>query len=180
MPAQSTVLVTRPLLETELHAQGWTTDQMAFDTRNLLHYFRLMPDKRFLFGMRGGLFASSNAEARASAAVLRDFRKMFPEWHNVEVHNIWSGMVCLARNLTPFVGHIPGSKGALAGFAYHGNGVAMGTFSGKILADLALGNTPDLYPEVLRAVPGRFPLGRVRRALMPPIYGLLKLADWRG
>ncbi len=180
MPAQSTVLVTRPLSESEILAQGWTTDQMAFDTRNLLHYFRLMPDNRFLFGMRGGLFSSPNAEARARVAVVRDFRKMFPEWRRVEVRNKWSGMVCLARNLAPFVGNIPDSKGVLAGFAYHGNGVAMGTFSGKILADLALGNTPDLYPAVLRAVPGRFPLGRARRVLMPPIYGLLKLADWRG
>ena len=39
MPAQSSVLVTRPLSDTELQAQGWTTDQMCYDTRHLLHYF---------------------------------------------------------------------------------------------------------------------------------------------
>ena len=44
----------------ELKAQGWTSDQMAYDTRKLLHYFRLLPDRRFLFGMRGGLFATTD------------------------------------------------------------------------------------------------------------------------
>ena len=56
MPTQSAVLVTRPLSDAEVAAQGWSSDQMTYDTRNLLHYFRLMPDRRFLFGMRGGLF----------------------------------------------------------------------------------------------------------------------------
>ncbi|MEE4189800.1 MAG: FAD-binding oxidoreductase, partial [Roseobacter sp.] len=38
MPGQSTVLVTRPIRQDELEAQGWTTAQMSYDTRNLLHY----------------------------------------------------------------------------------------------------------------------------------------------
>ena len=37
MPTQSAVLVTRPLTDAELDAQGWTSDQMAYDTRHLLH-----------------------------------------------------------------------------------------------------------------------------------------------
>jgi glycine/D-amino acid oxidase-like deaminating enzyme len=37
MPTQSAVLVTRPLSDTELAAQGWTSNQMAYDTRKLLH-----------------------------------------------------------------------------------------------------------------------------------------------
>lgn len=65
LPSQSNVIVTRPLDEGELSAAGWTTDQMAYDTRNLLHYFRLMPDRRFLFGMRGGIFTGQAAEHRA-------------------------------------------------------------------------------------------------------------------
>ena len=84
MPAQSTVLVTRPLSETELEEAGWTTDFMASDTRNLLHYFRLMPDRRMLFGMRGGLLTGKSAEARAVARVRRDFEKFFSAWKHVE------------------------------------------------------------------------------------------------
>lgn len=176
MPAQSTVLVTRPLTQAELQAQGWTSDQMSYDTRNLLHYFRLMPDRRFLFGMRGGLRSSSRAEAGIRQKVRHDFAAMFPEWRGVDVTHMWSGMVCLSRNLMPYAGPVPDQPGMFAGFAYHGNGVAMGSFCGRALAQLALGHNPDL-PEPMTRRPGRFPLGRWRRALMPPAYAMMGLAD---
>ncbi|WP_299948420.1 FAD-binding oxidoreductase [uncultured Ruegeria sp.] len=176
MPTQSTALVTRAMSQDELQAQGWTSDQMAYDTRNLLHYFRLMPDRRFLFGMRGGLMSSPGAEARIRQKALRDFRRLFPVWASIDVTHIWSGMVCLARDLVPFAGPIPGQAGAFAGFAYHGNGVAMGTYCGRALARLALGQHSEL-PLPIERPPTRFPLGRWRRALMPPAYALLGLAD---
>ncbi len=176
MPAQSTVLVTRPLTQVEKAAQGWTSDQMSYDTRNLLHYFRLMPDGRFLFGMRGGLRSSPKAEAAIRTQVQRDFKRMFPAWSEVDVTHIWSGMVCMSRDLVPFVGPVPGQAGMFAGFAYHGNGVAMGTYSGRALARLALGQTSGL-PKVMSETARRFPLGQWRRALMPPAYAAMGLAD---
>ncbi|MCF6233674.1 MAG: FAD-binding oxidoreductase [Rhodobacteraceae bacterium] len=178
LPTQSAVLVTRPLSDGELNSQGWTSDQMAYDTRNLLHYFRLMPDRRFLFGMRGGLLSSRASEQRVHAAVRRDFEKMFPAWKAVESPYHWSGMVCISRARVPFVGPVPGHSGMFAGLAYHGNGVAMGGYSGRLLADLAMGRVPDLaYPTMMRQPPRRFPLGRFRRALMPPVYGWMGLRD---
>lgn len=176
LPTQSTVLVTRPLSEAELQAQGWTSDQMSYDTRNLLHYFRLMPDRRFLFGMRGGLRSSPRVEAAIRQKAIKDFRKMFPEWAGVEATNMWSGMVCLSRKLTPYVGPVPDQPGLFAGFAYHGNGVAMGTYCGRALARLALGQEAGLPLPISRA-PARFPLGRWRRALLPPSYAAMALAD---
>lgn len=176
MPTQSTAMVTRPLTDAELQAQGWTSDQMSYDTRNLLHYFRLMPDRRFLFGMRGGLLSSPSSEAGIRKKALKDFRTMFPAWAEVEATHMWSGMVCLTRDLTPYVGSVPGQPGMLAGFAYHGNGVAMGTYCGKALARLALGHSIEL-PSPISQPPGRFPLGTWRRALMPLAYALMGLAD---
>ncbi|WP_299296134.1 FAD-binding oxidoreductase [uncultured Tateyamaria sp.] len=177
MPAQSTVLVTRPISPEERDRAGWTTDQMVYDSRNLLHYFRVLPDGRFLFGMRGGLMSAPAVEARARARVERDFRLMFPDWADVAVTHSWSGMVCLARNMVPFIGPLPGQPHILAGFAYHGNGVAMGTYAGKMLADLALGQTPDLYPQAVWDAARAFPFGTWRRAAMWPIYGALHLQD---
>ncbi|MFL4469460.1 NAD(P)/FAD-dependent oxidoreductase [Tateyamaria armeniaca] len=179
MPAQSTVIVTRPLEEAELAAQGWTSDQMAYDSRNLLHYFRLMPDRRFLFGMRGGILSSDRSEAASRARVIRDFRNMFPAWADVAIPHVWSGLVCLTRGLVPFAGPLGKHPNVLAGFAYHGNGVAMGTHTGKVLAELALGQKPDLYPRVMKDPARRFPLSGLRRALMPPLYALYALDDFR-
>ena len=178
LPAQSSVLVTQPLTQEEQQAQGWTSAQMAYDTRNLLHYFRLMPDGRFLFGMRGGLMSSAQAEIAAQRRTRKDFERMFPAWAHVPSPHRWSGMVCLARNRVPFVGPIREKPGLFAGFAYHGNGVAMGSYAGRLLADLALNRPPEVpYPIMMRQPPPRFPLGRTRRLLMPPLYAALTLAD---
>lgn len=178
LPSQSNVIVTRPLSEEELNAAGWTSDQMAYDTRTLLHYFRLMPDRRFLFGMRGGLLTGAAAEARAAARIRADFERMFPAWRRIETTHGWSGMVCLARDLLPFVGAVRGHAGLWAGMCYHGNGVAMGTYSGALLAQLVQGKTPDLeYPAALRAPLRRFPLGRWRRVLLALAYGAYALSD---
>ena len=177
MPTQSTVMVTRPLSEEELQAQGWFSHQMAYDTRNLLHYFRLMPDKRFLFGMRGGLLASPRAEAGIRRKLRQDFEAMFSEWRQVETTHCWSGMVCLSRNLVPFIGPVPEHPGMFAGLCYHGNGVAMGSYAGRLLSDLVQGRTPDLpYSPAVQKMP-RFPFGRARRVLMPPAYAVLGLMD---
>jgi glycine/D-amino acid oxidase-like deaminating enzyme len=177
MPTQSTVLVTRPLTDRELNDQGWTTDVMAYDTRNLLHYFRLLPDRRFLIGMRGGLLSSQRADTQSRARVAQNFRCMFPAWADVEITNSWSGLVCLTRDQLPFVGSVPGHPALLAGFAYHGNGVAMGTLCGQILADLAIGKVPACYPDAMRVPAARFPFGGLRRAMMPPVYAAFYLRD---
>ena len=175
MPAQSNVLVTRPLTQEELDAQGWTSEQASYDTRNLLHYFRLMPDRRFLFGMRGGLQSSPQAEQRARANNRRDFEQMFPAWRTVESPHSWSGMVCIARNRLPFVGQVPGHPGLYAGMAYHGNGVAMGSYSGMLLSELIQGR--DRYPDAMKQPLATFPLASIRRIFMPPLYLVRALAD---
>lgn len=177
MPAQSSVLVTRPLTSAELSAQGWTTDQASFDTRQLLHYFRLMPDRRFLFGMRGGLMTGPNAERSARRRVRADFEKMFPAWAHVESPHAWSGFVCLAQKKLPFVGRIPDTHGVWASMCYHGNGVAMGSFAGRLVADMILGRDAAPCPRIMQRPLARFPLGSARRALMPPLYAKLLLED---
>ncbi len=178
MPTQSSVIVTRPLTEAELAAQGWTSQQASYDSRHLLHYFRLMPDNRMLFGVRGGLLSNPASEARALRRARADFEAMFPAWRNVETPHGWSGMVCIARNRMPFVGEVPDQPGMFAGLCYHGNGVAMGSYSGALLADLVRGKTPERpYPAPMRGPLARFELGRYRRAVMPFVYAGFALSD---
>jgi len=128
MPVQSSVLVTRPLTDAELGSAGWTSDQMCYDTRNLLHYFRLMPNRRFLFGMRGGVFSTKRADTRT--------------------------------------------------LNYHGNGVAMASYCGTLMADLMQGKSPRMpHPECLKAAPNKIPLGRKRRWILPPLYAAMSIVD---
>ncbi|MGC1502725.1 MAG: FAD-binding oxidoreductase, partial [Sulfitobacter sp.] len=178
MPTQSSIIVTRPMTDTELDAQGWTSDQASYDSRNLLHYFRLMPDKRMLFGVRGGLMATPGSEARAIKRARADFDAMFPAWREVETPNSWSGMVCIARNQMPFVGQVPNRPGLFASLCYHGNGVAMASYCGALLADLVQGKEPGrIYPKAVQRPLAKFELGRWRRAVMPVAYAGFALKD---
>ena len=137
MPALSSILVTRPLTEAERQAQGWTSPLMAYDSRKLLHYFRLLPNGRFLFGGRGGTDAS-NAGGEAYRDVLTAaFHDLFPAWRNVEITHYWRGFVCLAYDLVPYVAPSTTNKTVWTAIAYHGNGVAMGSWSGRAVARLA-------------------------------------------
>jgi glycine/D-amino acid oxidase-like deaminating enzyme len=178
IPTQSNVLVTRPITNEEKAAQGWTSRQMGYDTRNLLHYFRLMPDNRFLFGMHGGIFTGQLAENAARRQLCNHFRKMFPKWSKVSIQNSWSGMVCVARDKTPFAGAVPGSPGMWAGLCYHGNGVAMGTYVGRLLSDLITDGRSDAYPAPLERALRRFPVARARRIFLPPLYAYFRLRDF--
>lgn len=179
MPAQSAVLVTRPLSDGEAAEQGWTTRQMAYTSRTFLHYFRRMPDGRMLFGMRGALGSSPASDARAEARLRRQFAALFPRFAEVEANEVWSGFVSLSRDLVPYAGPVPGMPGVFAALNYHGNGVAMGSYCGALLADLALyGEARRRYPQVLRHQPRRFPGGRLRRHLLRPAYALAMATDW--
>ena len=176
LPVQSNVLVTRPLTEEELSAQGWTSLQMCYDTRHLLHYFRLMPDKRMLFGLRGAMKTTPRAHAQTRAIARADFERIFPEWRHVETPHFWSGLLALARDLVPYAGPIEGMDNAWVAMCYHGNGVAMGSYAGRLLAAQILGDGPDT-PNPLRSAPRRFELGRWRRAVLPFAYSYYGLQD---
>ena len=178
LPVQSSVIVTRPLTEAEQAAQGWTGDLMAYDSRTLLHYFRLMPDGRFLFGMRGGNRATPRTEARIARKIRGDFAAMFPAWAGVSIDHEWSGLVTLTARGTPFVGEVPGLAGVWAALAYHGNGVAMGTYAGALAADLIRGKRPALpFPDAIKAPLARFPLAPLRRSLFAAAGSVLGVAD---
>ena len=178
LPVQSSVIVTRLITNEEQAQQGWTSAQMCYDTRILLHYFRLMPDGRFLFGMRGGLRATPRSEAQLSRKIRADFAKMFPAWHDVEITHEWSGLLCLMRSLTPFCGAVPEMPGVYASMGYHGNGVAMGSYLGARLADRVLGcDSNGPIPDFLGQTPKRFPFGPMRRTLLAPAYAAAALSD---
>ncbi|WP_163848119.1 NAD(P)/FAD-dependent oxidoreductase [Pseudooceanicola aestuarii] len=178
LPAQSAVIATRPLTAPELEAQGWTAPTMAYEERRLLHYFHLTPDNRMVFGQRGGLIATAANDRRIRARVRADFDRLFPEWRGVETPFSWSGMVCLTASLTPYCGPIPGLPGAFTAFGYHGNGVAMGSYLGAMLADLTESRCPrNPLPLAFTAPPPRFPLGRARRLWLAAEYGWARLTD---
>ncbi|MTH96490.1 FAD-binding oxidoreductase [Roseibium sp. RKSG952] len=171
MPTMSNILVTRPLSAREQAAQGWTSGLMAADTRMLLHYFRLLPDGRFLFGTRGGLSERPEALKRMKDSARADFDRMFPAWKDVETDYSWHGHVCLARDFVPFVGPIPAMEGVYAAMAWHGSGIALGSLSGERIAEVALGRRrPEDLPQILSNSLRKIPFPALRSAYLQAAY----------
>lgn len=171
LPTQTNIIVTRELTDDEIATQGWWTNQMSYDHRFLLHYFRLMPNKRMLFGMRGGLFSSHRSDAKMHQTIRTHFQTMFPHWAHVESPYSWHGLVAISRDLTPYTGPIPEMPGAFTSLCYHGNGVAMGSYAGALIADQILGRKDArLHPKIMQKPHKKFPLGRFRRATLWPLY----------
>lgn len=177
MPALSSIMVTRPLSAAERAAQGWTSTVMCADSRRLLHYFRLLPDGRFLWGGRGGISGSPGAAARSRQRLRQSFEHHFPAWRHVETEYSWRGLVCLTRSLVPFVGML-GEDGLYASLAYHGNGVSFSAWAGRAIAAQVAGvqGATDL-PAVLRDTLPRFPLPFLRKAYLTGAYGVYGLQD---
>ncbi|MGE0213795.1 MAG: NAD(P)/FAD-dependent oxidoreductase [Parvibaculaceae bacterium] len=172
LPALSTIIVTRRLTDAERAAQGWTSTLVSYDTRNLLHYFRLLPSGHFLFGGRGGTSATPEALAAFARRLRSTFEAMFPAWAHIETEHRWSGLVCLTLGRTPYAGPIPGRERSWLSAAYHGNGVAMASHAGARMADLIAGRLTyeQAFPAVMRVPPARFPLPGLRRALLRAVY----------
>jgi glycine/D-amino acid oxidase-like deaminating enzyme len=179
LPALSRIIVTRPLSADERSRQGWTSHDLAYDTRDLLHYFRLLPDNRFLFGGRGGTDASPAGLDAITRQLRARFEAMFPAWAGVPTERAWAGLVCLARRRVPFVGAIEEMPGAFAALAWHGNGVAMASYGGRLIADLMAGakGAGAAIPGIVGQAPARFALPGLRRFYLKAAYAGFGMRD---
>ncbi|MFT5451578.1 MAG: glycine/D-amino acid oxidase-like deaminating enzyme [Enterobacterales bacterium] len=169
LPTMSNILVTRPITDEELKQQGWTNHCLSFDSRNLLHYFRLLPDNRLLFGGRGGIDASDTSLPIMKNKLFKDFVSMFPEWKQVSIDYFWRGFVCLSYQLTPHISAFNNDPSIFCALAYHGNGVAMGTWSGQQAAKLIL-NQEHQIPNFINQQPKSFPLEKLRKLYLRGAY----------
>jgi glycine/D-amino acid oxidase-like deaminating enzyme len=175
LPVQSNIIVTRPLTEAEMQAQGWTSTALAFDSYELLHYFRLLPDGRFLFGGRGGLSASPSAAQAFRSRLTRDFHRHFPAWRDIPITHFWSGLVDLAADLLPHCAAL--DETTFQACAYHGNGVALGTEMGAQLARLVTEGAAPVLPGFMQRPPPRFLMPRLRKAYLAGALSLYALKD---
>jgi glycine/D-amino acid oxidase-like deaminating enzyme len=171
LPALSNIIVTRPLTDGELQEQGWTSSTMAYDSRQLLHYFRLLPNNRFLFGGRGGTDSSSASAAGYQQHIIQTFHHLFPAWGQAEITHFWRGHVCLSYDRVPYVGALDDKKTVWTALAYHGNGVAMGSWSGRALARMMLNKTANTkVPAVITRRLAKFPLPMFRPYYLKGAY----------
>lgn len=159
VPVISNIFVTDPIPAETRKRQGWQSTIMAYDTRRLLHYFRLLPDGRMLFGARGGMsFRGQDVTAFHRAARAR-FDTIFPHFAHVPTAYRWNGLVCLTTSGAPYMGALPGAPGLWAALGWHGNGVAAASLGGACIARAMLGDV-QAVPVLARSLPPRAPFPR--------------------
>jgi len=176
LPALSNIVVTRPLTEAERKALNWTTLLPISDTRNLLFYYRLLPDHRILFGARGGIEDTASSRAAHKDWLLRRLADMFPLLTGIEATHFWNGWVCVPFDKSPHVNSIEGNTVHYA-LGYVGTGVALATYCGQLLAHRIAGDS-SIAPSPLLAEPlPRFPLPGLRRVYQRVMYGFYEFQD---
>ena len=167
IPVGSYIVATAPL-PPGLAARLVPGGRVLSDTRRLLHYFRLSPDGRMVFGGRTSMVPLGTA--RAARVLGGAMRERFPELAATPVDYAWSGSVGFTLDRLPHAGRLAGLHYALG---YCGHGVAFATWLGGRMAEaMAQGRPmPDLGP--LRAVP----LYGGRPWFLPLVDGYYRLRD---
>jgi gamma-glutamylputrescine oxidase len=178
LPVLSNIIVTRPLDAAERQAVNWQTHLKIWDSRNLLFYYRLLPDNRVLFGARGGIENTPQSRAERRAWLERRFREMFPPLAGVGTDYFWNGWVCATYDKSPHLNTIEDGSVHFA-LGYIGNGVALSNYCGLLLADRLAGKA-ETRPSKLLAepLPG-FPFPAFRRLYQRAIYRLYEFQDER-
>ncbi len=168
VPIGSHIVATAPL-EPGLAARLIPGRRVLSDTRHLLHYFRLSPDRRMVFGGRASFTPIGTARC---ARLLGDaMRRVFPELGSVPVDFAWSGNVGFTLDRMPHAGRLDGLHYAMG---YCGHGVAYSTWLGARVGEKLAGG-PDLPGD------NRFPaipLYRGRPWFLPFVGAYYRLRDW--
>lgn len=178
IPVLSNIIVTRPMNIDELMAQNWRTDYPCSNTRNLLFYYRMLPDRRFLFGARGDLTGRPEDGAKMRSVMERRLGEVFPHWKDIPTTHYWRGFVCMNARLTPAIGQMPDDESVYFGLAYHGDGVSAAPWAGWTLARL-LGGKMSLrdLPAPFKGMPPRIPLPSLRRWYLRAALAFYHLQD---
>ncbi|HVC41459.1 MAG TPA: FAD-binding oxidoreductase [Candidatus Saccharimonadales bacterium] len=137
IPIGSYIIATEPLGDaraTEISPQR----RMMSDSRNFLHYWRLSPDGRLVFGGRTSFAPVSvqSARDRLYAAMI----DAYPQLAGVRVSHAWTGNVGFTLDQLP---HLTRSDGITYAMGYCGSGVALGSWMGTLAAEwIARGARP--------------------------------------
>lgn len=133
MPIANYIAATEPLGERAKDIIA--NDAAVADSRFVVNYYRLSHDGRLLFG--GGESYTRRLRPDPGAFVRPYMLKIFPQLANVRIDYGWGGILGITMSRVPFVRRL-GPK-VLTASGYSGQGVMLGPYFGKILADTVAG-----------------------------------------
>lgn len=177
LPVLSNIIVTRPMNEAEQSECGLRTTDIMTDTRNILNYYRRLPDGRLLLGSRGPILEGSVENERHQAILLQSLKRKFPALRDISVDYWWGGWVAITRDMLPHIHHAQDDTSVWYAMGYNGSGVAAAVYAGQRLADRLAGDEP-IFSALDTPVP-RIPLASFRRVAQRAMFAWYRLQDER-
>ena len=143
VPAFTYMIATEPLSDEQLAAIGWEGRQGLEDARNLIHYYRLTPDRRIVMGGGPvGLKARNDLGRDSDEDAWRRLEEhihwLWPHLGGLRVTHKWGGPFSVTMDLTPALGYVGEGRRAVYSLGCIGHGVAMSYLNGRVLAELLL------------------------------------------
>ncbi|HXF11913.1 MAG TPA: FAD-binding oxidoreductase [Terriglobales bacterium] len=175
IPIGSFIIATARLAE-GLARELSPRNRMIFDSKHYLHYYRLTPDNRMLFGGRAAFFPETKNTIQRSAEILRrDMVGVYPQLRDSKIEHAWGGTLDFCFDTMPHAGQTDGIYYALG---YAGHGVAMATYLGTKLAEVMHGGKNEI-PYAAIPFPGA-PLGLYNGKpwFLPFAGAYYKVLDW--
>jgi glycine/D-amino acid oxidase-like deaminating enzyme len=175
IPIGSFIIATEPLPQ-DLARELSPRNRMIYDSKYYLHYYRLTPDNRMLFGGRAAFFPETKNTIRRSAEILRrDLVEVYPQLRDSKIEYAWGGTLDFCFDTMPHAGQTDGIYYALG---YAGHGVAMSTYMGTKLAGVISGSKNEI-PYAAIPFPGA-PLGLYNGKpwFLPFAGAYYKVLDW--
>ena len=163
LPVISNIIVTRKLTKNEIDSHNFRTFSPIANTKNLLYYYRKLPDNRILFGTRGDFIGSDKSNFDRSKIMENFLKNIFPNFSEVSVEYNWRGLIAMSQKLTPSIGKIKDEE-IYYGFGYHGVGVSSAPWTGKQLSKLVFSsNSKDLnISKIYKGLPKKFIFPKLR------------------
>jgi gamma-glutamylputrescine oxidase len=153
MPINNFIVATEPLSAAELEVIN-PRDVAIADSRFVVNYYRLSADKRMLFG--GGENYRQNFPADIASFVRKPMAQVYPQLAGKRIDYAWGGTLAVTLNRMPHFGRL-GRHNTYFAQGYSGQGVAMATLAGKLIADAIAGEAEsfDLFGSIpTRSFPG--------------------------
>jgi len=183
IPAFTYMVATDPLTEEQLAPIGWEGQQGVEDARNLIHYYRLTPERRLVMG--GGpvglTYANDLAKDTDEAAwkhLEEHIHFLFPSLKKVALSYRWGGPFSVTIDLAPAMGYL-GDVNVVYSLGCIGHGVAPTHLNGQTLADLLLERQTDLTSVwFVERKPVNWPPEPLRWVASQVILGYLHAEDW--
>lgn len=183
IPAFTYMIATAPLSPEQLNPIGWQGQEGLEDARNLIHYYRLSPDKRLVMGGGPvGLTWANNLAGDNSQPAWRHLEEhihfLFPSLHGVEITHRWGGPFSVTTYLSPDIGYL-GDKHAVYSLGCIGHGVSMSHLNAQTIRDMLLERQSDLLdcPFINRSIIP-WPPEPLRIAAAAALRSYLQLEDW--